>query len=385
MTSAFLIVVSGISTVKIVTLRLFDHVVAMPYISFAVTLWRMMIDFLYATFSGNKWHAIESMISRVLMPLTEELKTATPMSNVDGSDFSIISGVAGCMLAAFVIFACGTSMLSMFLLAIWSINLSASATAYDKQIVFDLFAVIFQSKFFQFLFGFINGLRSFHFSWQLFGQQLSHRAGVSFGCRDSFKATKRLVATTAVFIEFTLTVIQTYPTKVISKVTWTRRWDQMLRRNRFVRCVAVMRHSTQASHPMHHRCIHSLRRPRQCTRSRLKHPRCTRSYRRIRWKIKGTLRWFHFTRQHRLYSVPIHVTASAALVTSTWRDAVLLTATKVSIWRREHLSHLHRKWYSPIQCIHLITLLTFDACLDCRWTTFRTISKVESLTWASAA
>ncbi|XP_055317777.1 uncharacterized protein LOC129576561 [Sitodiplosis mosellana] len=124
-TTSILTVFSYISAVKILILQSIQYILALPYISLAVTCVQMLVKYVYTYVNGDIWKLIK----------TEFLELAD--SSVSGDELNpefstLTTNVSGCFLSIFLLFLFGLGWGPVLSLLLWSFSMVLPTITVDE-------------------------------------------------------------------------------------------------------------------------------------------------------------------------------------------------------------------------------------------------------------
>lgn len=115
-TKLILTVLSYISAVKIMLWQLIEDVIALPYVSFAVTSVQVFINYLYVYISGDFWNMLNTKVTELI-----DVDMADSQTNPISSALTI--NIAGCFLSIFLVFLFGLEWGPVLLLLLWTFSM----------------------------------------------------------------------------------------------------------------------------------------------------------------------------------------------------------------------------------------------------------------------
>lgn len=138
-----LVVISYISAMKILIVRIFEKVMTLPYVTVAVTTAKIFISYIYLSLGGSISSFADSKALNEFIEMTAIPKELN-IESAEGK--ALITNTAGCLLSIFVIFMTGLRSPSVLSLVLWSLDMAMPSLWHNKlnpaeALIFDIIKV----------------------------------------------------------------------------------------------------------------------------------------------------------------------------------------------------------------------------------------------------
>lgn len=124
-TTSILTILSYIAAVKILTLKAIQYILALPYISLAVTSMQIIVKYAYTYIGGDVWSLVNASIS-------EFIDSTVIVEEETNPGFSTLTtNVSGCFLSIFILFLFGLGWSQVLSLLLWSLSMIVPTVHHD--------------------------------------------------------------------------------------------------------------------------------------------------------------------------------------------------------------------------------------------------------------